>query len=181
MNTLTSKQIESIKKYWMEKNMLKSRTNQLFDEIKNGRKSISTDDTNLQNSFRELTSTNTHGIKSAIYWLEMHFNENTGNGNEKIKDIYNLLLDADKKLNEAFYKFDNIFNDNYDKNDEKENEIDITDDERENELYNEIDKINIKICTLNDEYEEMLSCFGLSLYNMDMDLELFEFINNGIF
>jgi len=181
MNTLTPKQIESIKKYWMEKNTLKSRTNELFHEIKNGRKSIITDDTNLQNSFRELTSTNTHGIKNAIYWLEMHFNGNTDNSNEKIKDIYNLLLDADKKINEAFYKFDNIFNNNYDNNDEKENEIDITDDERENELYNEIDKINRKICTLNDEYEEMIFSFGLSLYNMDMDSELFEFINNGIF
>lgn len=62
-------------------------------------------DTNLKNAFRELTS-NTNAIKQSIFWLEKYLNKNPED--KKIQHIYYLLLDANKKVNEAFDKFNHL-------------------------------------------------------------------------
>ena len=62
-------------------------------------------DTNLHNAFRELRS-NTNAIKNSVYWLEKYINKKPQD--KRIQEIYYLLLDATKKVDEAFYKFDHL-------------------------------------------------------------------------
>jgi len=172
-NQLSSNQIKLIKDYWMKKNSMKSRIDELFAEIENSKETIDINDINLNNSFRELGNVNSHEIKSSLYWLEYYLKEHSDNNSKKVKDIYNLLLDVDKKINEALNNFDCILSNSYSNNNNNNN-----DNEK---MYDEINEINRKICVLNDEYNEMLLSFGLNLFDMNMNADLFEFINYGIF
>lgn len=62
-------------------------------------------DNNLRNAFKELIS-NTSAIRHSTYWLEKYLEKKPED--KRIQEIYYLLLDATKKINEAFYKFDHL-------------------------------------------------------------------------